>query len=494
MGTLKSIVREEFARKKSALIVVPTVMAAEETAELLRKGIEDYVVILHGSLAKKKQETAWKTAITETHPLLIITTPYFASVPRKDLSTVILERESSRAYHSPVEPFIDYRFYIEELARHSGCRLILSDSLLRAETLYRRENGSVQDFFPLSYRIEKGAELIVTDTSKKKDKFEAMSEELQSMIEHAGKKSERMFIFSSRRGLAPQTVCEDCGLTVTCDNCSAPLVLHKSRNEHDRYFLCHHCGSQQDATEAACKRCGSWKLKMLGIASDTIAEEIRKQFPDRRLFILDRDAVKTDKQAKTLVKEFLETKTGILLGTESALAFLPEVAYSAIASLDSLFSLPDFRINERICRIILRLLEKTTWYTLIQTRDGDNGVLKHIASGSLMAFCKEELEMREALNYPPYSTHIKATVEGTKEEAAERMKKLQDLLADNAESVESMIFPAFIPTQKGKSVLHMLLTVPSDEWPNAHNIHKLRALLASLPKDYSVRVEPDSLL
>jgi primosomal protein N' len=584
MGTYRSIAREEFARKRSVLIVTPTVMSAEELHKNLQKGIENYVIVLHGSLSKKKQIDLWKKALETEHPILVISTPLFASVPRPDIQTIILERESSRAYSAIRTPYIDFRDYIETYAKMQSSRLIYGDTLLRVETLHRREVGEVADFFPISYRVEKDAELIIvdmssgnadkkdeksgaeqsghaapknagmgnggagnagtgnTDTSptretrekreerlsQKKKGFQIFSEELQLMIEYTGKKSLPMFIFTARRGLSPQTVCGDCGHTVECQVCNAPIVLHQKKsapissgtmngtthgvtsgasgsnptgagNEYsldinpNRFFLCHHCGTERSAVEA-CVACGSWKLITLGIGIETVADEIRKQFPKRQVFRLDKDVVKTDKQAQTVIAEFKNSADGILLGTESSLAFIPQVEYSAIASLDSLFSIPDFKINERITHTILRILEKTSKYVLIQTRNPKNSVLKHIASGNLLSLYREELSMRKMLNYPPFITHIKVTIEDTRSGAAMKMKSLQQLLEEcerrSAAKFEMLVFPAFVPGAKGKSTLHLLLSIAKKDWPDEH----LRALLQSLPHEYAVRVNPESLL
>lgn len=540
LGTYKSIVREEFARKRSVLIVAPTVMSAAELHGNLQKGIEDYVVVLHGSLSKKKQLDTWKKALATEHPILIITTPLFASVPRTDVQTIILERESSRAYSAIRTPYIDFRDYIELYAKLQSSRLIYGDTLLRVETLYRREVGEISDFFPVSYRVEKDAELIIVDTAKKEPTkeqaekgikakpFQLFSEELHSMIEYTGKKSLPMFIFTARRGLSPQTVCGDCGHTVECQVCNAPIVLHQKNsapvgvhsgghgassgvgghggagqkdpgNEYsldinpNRFFLCHHCGTERGAVEA-CTKCGSWKLITLGIGIETVADEIKKHFPKREVFRLDKDLVKTDKQAQDVIKEFAKSADGILLGTESSLAFLPQIEYSAIASLDSLFSIPDFKINERITHTILRILEKTSKYVLIQTRNAKNSVLNHIQSGNLLSLYREELSIRKALHYPPFITHIKITIEDTKAGAAVKMKRLQQLLEECEKHTkarfDTLVFPAFVPGAKGKSTLHLLLSVPKDAWPDEH----LRALLLSLPHEYAVRVNPESLL
>ncbi len=556
LSTYKSIVREEFARKKSVLIIVPTGSAAQELFDSLKRGIEDYVVILYGKLTKKKQLDAWKEAVESTHPILIITTPIFACVPRENISTIIIEKESSRAYVSRRAPFIDFREYAEQYAKINGARLILGDSLLRVDTLYRRESGEVSDFFPVSFRIEKTAEVSIVDMNAKRDEkdekddsgasdyeelkqkttkgpneyglysaekpnglssasaihkikkdkkdFKILSEELISMIAYAEKRGENVFVFASRRGLSPQTVCGDCGHTVTCDVCEAPVVLHQSKNpngENDmpnRYFLCHHCGRQRSALEA-CRNCSSWKLITLGVAIDNTAAEIKKQFPKLQIFTLDKDSAATDKQAEDMIKKFNTTKGAVLLGTESSLAFLPEVKYAAISSIDSLFSIPDFRINERIMQILLRINEKTTGHFLIQTRVKDQPILSQFISSNLLDFYRQEIDMRESIKYPPFVQHIKITIEDTRAAATTKMKRLQDLLDTFEEDyptaeVEYTIFPAFVPSARGKSMLHLLITLPKTTWTKSPEAEALRSFLVALPSEYEVRVNPQSLL
>ncbi len=491
-SSYKSIVREEFARKRSVLMIVPTVVVADDLSQILRKGIDDYVVVLHSGVSKKKQRTEWVRAVTEEHPILIIATQNFMSVPRRDVHTIILEKESSRAYLSTRPPYIDARTHAEYYAREIGARLIYGDSLLRIETLHRRESGEVGDLFSPSFRIENGPQTLIVNMSdvihkatKENKHSPIMSEELISMIQYAIDKKSRMFIYCARKGLAPQTVCGDCSQTVLCDQCQAPVVLHQSKSEDERFFLCHHCGKKRSAAER-CKKCQSWKLITLGIGMDTVFQEISKLFPKGNIFKIDRDTVSTDKQARIIIGEFEKTPGAILVGTETALAFLPQVPYTAIASLDSLFSLPDFRLNERICHTLLRLISSTSEYFLIQTRNPSAQILEQVTRGALTDFYRKEIEMRQMLQYPPFSTFIKVTAEGRKADIASKMERLQQML----EPWPTSVFPAFIPTIKGNSVLHMLITVPPESWPD----EGLTATLSSLQPDFVVKVNPESLL
>src|SRR6185503_2746949 len=121
------------------------------------------------------------------------------------------------------------------------------------------------------------------------------------------------------------------------------LVLHKEKNGK-RIFICHHCGAERD-TLAKCPNCNSWKLRPLGIAIDTIAGELEKKFPGREVFELSKDTAKTPKQAREIIKKFESRPGSILLGTEMALLYLSNpIPYTAVISIDSLLSVPEFRI------------------------------------------------------------------------------------------------------------------------------------------------------
>lgn len=498
-GTYKSIIREEFAKRKSVIIIAPTVNSAEEIYEELSRGISDYAYLLHGGINKKKQVEIWGKALNEPHTIALITTPSFVGLPREDIATIVVERESSRSYITMFKPLFDYRYLFQKWSKELKARLIYGDILLRVETLYRRERGEVFDFFPISMRIEKRPNTIVVDMSepirkekakKEKDKIHSKnnliySEELESQVEYAGKKKEKIIIFTARRGLAPQTVCGDCGTTVTCSVCEAPVVLHNSKVESKRYFLCHHCGRERTALEG-CKNCTSWKLITLGIGSDTIYEETKKRFPNRPIYRLDRDTASTDKQARDIAKKFHESSDGILVGTEFSLNYLKPIKHVAIASMDSLFSLPDFRINERICHILLQAQTLAEEYLLIQSRNATHPLLGYIQSGNLNDFYKSEIADRKALSYPPFATFIKITIEADKGTAAKEMGKLQVWL----EKWNPVIFPAFIPSVGGRSILHMLISMSPKLWPD----EELRDILTNLPPEFTVSVHPESLL
>jgi primosomal protein N' len=357
----KSLIREQFARKKSVFFCLPTIQDTKRLNEMLPKGIEQYTYVINSSVPKKELVKRWNSVVTEPHPVLIIATGAFLGIPRNDIGTIVIERESSSGYKAQTRPYVDIRTFAEFYTRKLGARLVYGDLLLRVDTLWRAKNGEVAELASLKFRSVSTAQDVLVDMKKYKTletpDFRILSEELEDLITYTKEKNENLFIYASRRGLAPLTVCGDCGTTVLCHRCSAPTVLHQ--NEEGNFFLCHRCGERRSAEER-CRHCDSWRLTTLGIGIELIEETITNMFPDIKIFRMDKDVITTHKQALSTAEQFYNAPGSVLIGTEMALAYLEKpIENSAVASIDSLFSIPDFRINEKIMNILLRMRSTT---------------------------------------------------------------------------------------------------------------------------------------
>lgn len=496
-GAWKSLLRQEFAQKKSIFFLLPTIEEAEYAYSLLEKGIEGYAFLLHGNVEKKEMIERWNKAMKEKHPVAIIATGAFLSFPRSDIETIIIEKESSRIYKIQRRPFLDIRQCAEILAKKKKIKLYLGDSFLRLETLARELEGDLVESSPFKFRSLSTAKDTLIDMRLYKDQsrtsFKIISDEVKALILRNKEESERMIVFATRRGVAPSTVCGDCQNIVTCTNCSSPVVLHKIKKKNEKgeeeeksFFLCHRCGERR-STEEYCKICGSWRLGVVGIGIDMVEEKIKDSFPDVSLFKIDSDSTPNDKVVKSVLQKFKSQPGSILLGTEMMLDHLHDkVENSAIISLDSLFSLPDFRIQEKIMHTLIAMRAMTTREIVVQTRKADDKVFEYGLKGNMSDFLRLALEERKIFNYPPYSTLIKLTLEGKKEIIVEEMKEAQSALAP----YEVDVFPAFTHTVKGQNVLHGLLRLPKESWIDKNLVEKLRSLSPKI----SVKVDPETLL
>jgi primosomal protein N' (replication factor Y) len=236
----------------------------------------------------------------------------------------------------------------------------------------------------------------------------------------------------------------------------------------------------------------------LGIGIDTVYEEIEKIFDSKvKIFKLDKESAKTEKGAEKIVKDFEDNPGSILIGTEMAFFYLKnKVPLSVIASFDSLWSIPSFKMGEKIIQIVLSVIENTTEKFIIQTKNEKDPTILAIKSENLLPFVREELDDRKKLDYPPFKRFIKIIYIGDKVETLKARKVLEEIFKEyNPE-----IFSAFIAKQKEKYVTNTLIKMNTQKWSlpeiSANSIldENLFNKLSSLPPMFEIIVDPEDLL
>ncbi len=506
MSWYRTLIREAFAKKESVFICVPTRYDIEKIKTELFKGIEIYVFSFHSDMTKKILISNYNKAITENHPILIIGTGMFLSIPRADIKTIIIEHESSDAYKQLTRPYLDIRSFAEILCSLKNIKLIFGDSLLRPETLYRNENKELGEVSAPLFRIAQTDRQLVINMKEEtnageKKKFSVLSETTKKMITYAISKNESVFLFSVRKGLAPVTVCHDCNNVLLCPNCSTPIVLYETKKKIDgktishRLFMCNKCGRKETA-EIRCPECLSWNLIPLGIGTSRVYQEVKKLFPKANIIQIDKESTPTIKEAKNAITQFNKNRGSILIGTEMVFSYLDtNIIHSAIISLDGLMSIPSFNITQKILHIIEKLNYITERNLIIQTRLEENHILRHILSGNVLPLYREDLKERKQFGYPPFKRLIKITFSGTTKET----EKARELLNKLFNNYDPQIFSAFIGKVKGQYVTNTVIKIDPTLWPLPINdkiiINKdLSNNLSLLPPSFLINVDPEDLL
>lgn len=498
----KTYIRESFAKKKSIFFCLPTIEDIERFREVLEKGIESYTITLSSDTSTKNIIAAYNRVATETHPLLIIATPSFMVFPDHMVGTIILEHESAHAYRTASSPYIDFRILLEHFAESARIKLILGDTLLRIETLWRRDEDELGEVVPPTYRVHTLASIDVEDMRRTKPDgtrkpFKLFSKNTEELIGRKLSEKKHVFLFALRKGLSSVTVCKDCSATVSCDVCGSPLVLYPARGIKSRIFACNKCKKQKDPN-TVCSNCGSWNLLPLGIGTDLVEEQAVKLWPDVPIFRIDREVTKTRLQARRVMEQFKKSQGGILIGTEMALLYLPETLdTSIVVSLDSLFTIPSFRMTEKILHIVLALAERTLKSIVIQTQNPDEKVVRSLVSGNLLYVIRDELAERSRYVYPPYATFIKVSFRGTREQVLREKKIMQDMFAE----FNPILYQGFGSEREAKFyMIHATIKLSRTDWapeklvPNGTVDERLLSILKSLPPSYKVQVDPEDLL
>jgi primosomal protein N' (replication factor Y) len=502
----RTLIREAFAKKESIFICVPTRYEIDRFSRELSKGIEHYVFVFHSDMTKKTLINTYNSSMTETHPILIIGTGIFMSIPRPDIKTIILENESSDDYKQINRPFIDIRSFAEVLSSLQKTKLIFGDTLLRPETLYRHDTGEFGEISSPLYRLPEIERQTIVDMKDEVDEkgnktFRTISKETKKMIDEAISLNKSVFLFSVRKGLAPITVCNDCKNTLLCPSCATPIVLYGSKQltanktTTPRIFMCNKCG-RKEKTEVRCPVCSSWNLTPLGVGTDRVYEETKNLYPSVKIIQIDKEATPTTREAREAIIEFNKNPGSILIGTEMVFSYLEDEVYSsAVISLDGLFSIPSFNITQKILHIIEKLHYITSQKIIIQTRIPENKILQYILSGNVLPLCREDLAERKSFGYPPFKRLIKITFEGTALETEKARNYIEKILGN----YEPQIFSAFVSKIKGQYVTNTVIKVDPKIWPlpigeKIVPDQDLAQTLSQLPPSFSINVDPEDLL
>lgn len=460
----KTTIREMFSKKKSLVLFFPTIIDLENAKDILSRGIDEYVVCFNGSLTDKQYTSSLERLRQADHPLLILSTPSLLPWTRKDLGLVIIEREHSSYYYTHGDNGYDMHRIIELLAKASSMPCLLGSHMLslRSHMLFKKKDAT--EIMPLQFRNDSNVTVVPMTEDNRTGSPYLSKIALQILRQLQVAKNGHLFLYAHRKGMYPTTVCSDCGELFTCNNCHRPYVLHRIAGM--RTYVCHGCESIiqiNEETSLTCRRCGGWRMMTLGIATTGVEEELsRLGIP---LFVIDSERTPTRAKVKKVYKEWQESSHGVLIGTEMAHNVVMSCDGIIILSLDSLFSLPEYRTDEKILSLVTEMSEKlsrgvhTDAPLILQTRLKSSPVIKQLTSPSFRDVYVALLKEREQLLLPPYYTVIKASFDNLSEDVRKRFE--QEL-----EPYTVMWF------EQGRGVTLLFVHIREEEWANHQDIRE----------------------
>jgi len=202
-------------------------------------------------------------------------------------------------------------------------------------------------------------------------------------------------------------------------------------------------------------------MATLGIATGGIEEDLtRLGLP---LFVIDGEHTPSKAKVKKTLREWQESPYGVLIGTEMAHNVVTMCDGIIILSLDSLFSLPEYRTDEKILSLVTEMAEKIPRDTyidaplILQTRLKNSSVIKQLTTPSFRDVYDALLQEREQFLLPPYYTVVKASFDNLSDDVRKRFE--QEL-----EPYTVMWF------EQGKGVTLLFVHIKESEWTNNEDV------------------------
>ena len=486
----QSLIRTTFAHGGSTLLVVPSAAEVHIAYQTLSIGIQKRVMCISPHQTAKQRRSSWQATHTAAQPVLIITTPGYAYIQRHDITDLIIEHAGSSGYRSRSRPYIDHVLALKLLAKHSGYRCVIGDTLLRSEVELARREETLPSVLEPPKRLLFNSRLEVLRESEdlpKDQSFRYFFSDTVAQLSTALYDRQKVFIYAPRRGIAPIIACLDCGLIAQCPESGNPYSLlrtHKNGAEK-RWFVDASSGKRVQAADT-CSQCGSWRLRERGIGVQQIEDVLPTYFPEVPVITFDATTARTPKRAAALQQEMEKAKGTIILGTTMALPYLPpNISHTCVTSLEAAASIPSWRADELLLRLLLELREKTDHAVLLQARHEPSPVIDIAKQGTVERFYDEELVLRKQLEYPPFSILILLTWTGTSADVS----KQTEIIKNQLES-RNIYFYTNPYSYQEKMTRYGLLRIPRELWPDTTLLDQLR----QLPPSINIKINPDRII
>ncbi|MBQ7090276.1 MAG: primosomal protein N', partial [Clostridia bacterium] len=199
-----------------------------------------------------------------------------------------------------------------------------------------------------------------------------------------------------------------------CPSCGIALTYHKPNQR----IMCHYCGYNIKRFYK-CPECESEHIKMLGLGTQFVEEELKAMFPSLRILRMDVDTVDSYLSYGEHLTAFRNGEYDVMLGTQMVAKGLdfPMVTLVGVLQADMSLYTDDFRANERTFNLLTQVCGRSgrsnkSGSAVVQTYCPDHRVIALSKDQDYLAFYEQEIAFRKLVGYPPFCDILLITVEG----------------------------------------------------------------------------------
>lgn len=400
------LIRHTLDIGKTAIMLIPEISLTPQTVKRFQSLFGDLVAIMHSSLSLTQRLNEYKR-VKSGQAKIVVGTRSAVFAPLENIGLIIIDEEGERTYKSEAAP----RYNAKEIAKkrcitHNAV-VLMASATPSIESFYYAKTGRYK-LFTMTNRFsrEKLPDVEMVDLAKEGfyGSSAIFSERLVEEINYNIEKKEQTILLLNRRGYHTYISCADCKEPLVCPNCSIPLTYHKV---NDR-LICHYCGHSEEMT-SICPDCGSNHLRLTGIGTQKVEDEVSELFPNARILRMDADTTCSRYVYEKSFKAFENGEYDIMLGTQMIAKGLdfPNVTLVGVVSIDKSLFAGDFRSYERTFSLVTQVVGRCgrgdkQGRAIIQTFVPEHYVLNLAAEQNYVGFYEQEISSRKALMYPPF--------------------------------------------------------------------------------------------
>ena len=416
-----SRVKELINKGYQALIMLPEIGLTSQFQKRFFNFFNFEPAIWHSDVTKKNKKIIWR-GVVENKIKAVVGARSSLFLPFKKLGIIVVDEEHDSSYKQDEGVMYNARDMAISRASFENIPINLITSIPSVETFNNILNKKYSTSI-LKKRYKNASlpkfEIIDLNLKKIPKKSWIASETIKKVSAHLEQGNQILF-FLNRRGFAPFVICKKCHSKFLCPNCSVNINYHKSKNT----LLCHYCGFKSSLNRK-CNDNSSCDFIFCGPGVERIAEELKIQFPKKKISIFSSDTLKK-KDSKIIIDKIENRKIDILVGTQLISKGFHFAKLNCIVVIDADFSSHgyDLRSAEKNIQLYHQLSGragreniKSTIY--FQTYTPNDEMFKNITNRNTHIFLNKEIELRKKNKLPPFYRFISFIVTGKKENETE---------------------------------------------------------------------------
>ncbi len=416
------LIEEVINKGQDAIVLVPEIALTPQTVERFAGRFKNRVAIYHSNLSFGERYDQWRK-IREGKVQIVVGTRSALFMPFENLGIIIIDEEHETSYKSEMNPKYESIEVAEKLISlnyEKNAKLVLGSATPSIKSYFRSEK---QDYklIELHKRVMniKMPEVRIVDMREEllNGNKTIFSYDLYNNINDRLKKGEQTILFLNSRGFSKAVSCRECGYTIRCDSCDISMNFHMREN----IMVCHYCGQTKKVPEK-CPECDSKYIRYMGIGTQKVEIEARKYFPGARVARMDADTMSQKGSYERIYSMMKDKRIDILIGTQmvSKGFDFPDVTLVGIIMADISLNIPDYSSAERTFQLITQVSGRAGRAgkdsdVVIQTYNPDNYAIRSSMNSDYKSFYTDEIKIRKAYGYPPFSELIDITVYGRDE-------------------------------------------------------------------------------
>ena len=494
---------EETLRLKGGVIfLVPEIALTPQLLSRFNGRFKEHeIAVLHSGISRSVRYDQWRRI--QRGDVMVVTGARSALfAPVRNLKLIIVDEEHDTSYKQDDRMRYNARDLAIVKAKLNSSVVILGSATPEIQSYFNARTKKY-NYLSLPERVENRPlpQVDIVDMRgerDKKGKVPVLSRPLKDAIQDVMRGGKQALLFLNRRGYSTFLLCLDCGYVFKCPNCAVSMTHHA----HPGVLQCHYCDYAIPAPPL-CPNCHGSHILSYGVGTERVEEEVKNIFPHARIGRMDSDTTARKGAYERILEALYRQDIDILVGTQMITKGhdFPAITLVGVVSADTSLNIPDFRAAERTFQLLTQVSGRggrgdSPARVIVQTFNPDHYAIRRAKDHDCTGFYEDELPLRQALAYPPFSRIVVLHMESSKKDQGikglENLRKVVRDFSQVSDGKVEVIGPAEAPIARIRGRYRWQLLLKANDIRILHTLTK-RLLTISRETGLDIKVDVDPI-